>query len=444
MRVVFACVLVFACGKVQKQKPDAAVDAAVDANQCGNHVVDLGEDCDDGNLNENDDCTNACTFNTPFPSDGSEGAFAPAADTQLPAGVHNYTTITIPAGVKVTTTGEGTLDLRATGAVQIDGTIDVSGGRGADGVASMTPSSYTGGGGGGATGDPLAAPPTGDCPAAAGGGIGPAGTAGVQFTSSSCPDVQPGMFGGGAGGGCCAGGGGGGGPAGGGSDGGGGGVADQSNGSTRTPGRGGNAPGAYHGGDGSIVAGCSDPYPGSGGGGGSIGTMAAADLPVTTTFAPGSGGGGGGTQCNVYSHGSGGGGGGGGALRIATTASITIGATGKVVADGGAGGNGYTDATNTAGDKGNNGGGGGSGGVIYLAAPTLTVASGAVVSAVGGIGGVSPGSACGGGGAGGLGRVRISARLTTCSLSGNFTPPLSSGCSLSVADEHVYIGAFPN
>jgi hypothetical protein len=88
-------------------------------------------------------------------------------------------------------------------------------------------------------------------------------------------------------------------------------------------------------------------------------------------------------------------------------------------------------------------GGGGSGGVIYLIAPTLDVASGATVSAVGGLGGL-PNGACGGGGGGGLGRIRISARTATCTLAGNFTPSLSGGCSLSVAPEHVYVGAFPN
>src|SRR5579862_7734854 len=31
-------------------------------NLCGNGVVDTGEDCDDGNLTDTDDCTNACKF----------------------------------------------------------------------------------------------------------------------------------------------------------------------------------------------------------------------------------------------------------------------------------------------------------------------------------------------------------------------------------------------
>jgi hypothetical protein len=36
---------------------------------------------------------------TRFPSTGAEGAFAPVTNTVLSPGVHNFTTITIPAGV---------------------------------------------------------------------------------------------------------------------------------------------------------------------------------------------------------------------------------------------------------------------------------------------------------------------------------------------------------
>jgi cysteine-rich repeat protein len=262
MRIAVACVLLAACGKVLTKQPDAAVDASL----CGNQIVDPGEDCDDGNTNPSDECTSSCTFNSPFASTGSEGAFAPTSDTQLPPGIHNYTTITIPAGVKVTTTGDGVLDLRATGAVQIDGTIDVSGGRGGDGGSGDTSNCDTGGGQGGATGSPgVAATGMGvNCPMVAMGGQGATGGNGSNRSlSGSCP-AAGGMFGGGAGAGACS---------------------------------------------------------------------------------------------------------------------------------GGAGGGGF---------------------------------------------------AGGGGGAGGLGRIRLSVRMTACTLAGNFTPPLSAGCSLSVAPEHVYIGAFPN
>src|SRR5262249_2099392 len=50
-------------------------------------------------------------------STGAEGAFAPVSNTVLAAGVHNFTTINIPAGVTVTTSGTGLLDLRATGSI---------------------------------------------------------------------------------------------------------------------------------------------------------------------------------------------------------------------------------------------------------------------------------------------------------------------------------------
>ena len=77
-------------------------------------------------------------------------------------------------------------------------------------------------------------------------------------------------------------------------------------------------------------------------------------------------------------------------------------------------------------------GGGGSGGVVFLYAPSVTVASGAAVSAIGGTGG--PGATIYSntpGGAGGLGRIRISALSASCSLGGAFNPPLLSACSLT-------------
>ena len=80
----------------------------------------------------------------PFPSNGSDGAFAPSVDTVLPPRLYQFTTINIPANVTVTTTGNATLELRAQGAVTIAGTIDVSGAPGRIGQIDN-------GGGGGAT-----------------------------------------------------------------------------------------------------------------------------------------------------------------------------------------------------------------------------------------------------------------------------------------------------
>ena len=73
----------------------------------------------------------------PFPSTGSEGPFEPAANVTSRPGVHTYTTIAIPAGVVVHVNGTGVLDLRATGAVKIDGTIDLSGADGRGVAASF-------------------------------------------------------------------------------------------------------------------------------------------------------------------------------------------------------------------------------------------------------------------------------------------------------------------
>jgi hypothetical protein len=70
------------------------------------------------------------------------------------------------------------------------------------------------------------------------------------------------------------------------------------------------------------------------------------------------------------------------------------------------------------------------------------------VSAVGGTGGVgatiysnTPG------GAGGLGRVRITSQAATCRLNGAFNPPLVSGCAVTAGAGtagRAYIANFPD
>ncbi|MFO0629302.1 MAG: fibrinogen-like YCDxxxxGGGW domain-containing protein [Polyangiales bacterium] len=373
---------------------------------------------------------------TTFTSTGAEGAFNPSTNTVLTPGVHNFTTINIPAGVTVTTNGTGILDLRATGAVTIAGIVDVSGSRGGDG---NNTGCYYGGGGGGATGNPNAPGAAGStaCAASGTGGSGAAGGTAGAYSGSACGAAVAGNTGGGAGAPMCGSGAGGGGFAGGGGGGGyaygnggagasSGGASGGGGGAGTSPGGaglGGIASGSYAGGNGvSASPGCIGAYSGGGGGGGSIGSVAAADLAVATTFQPGSAGGGGGSQCYTCTQGTqgpsggGGGGGGGGALRIASSSSVTV--TGTLRANGGAGGNTI---------RGSGGGGGGSGGVVFLSSPTLTVSG--TVQAVGGSGGVATDGCGETGGTGGLGRIRVETVTASCSLTGSFNPPLASGCN---------------
>jgi len=184
-----------------------------------------------------------------------------------------------------------------------------------------------------------------------------------------------------------------------------------------------------------------------GGGGGSIGAAAAADLGVFKTFQAGSGGGGGSADYlnrPVYG-GTSGGGGGGGALRLMTVSTITV--NGQILANGGPG----ADANIGNGSIANcdpqpgAAGGGGSGGLIYLAAPTITVASSATISAKGGVGGLGSEFATGGaGGSGGPGRIRLSVAPSSCKLSGSFNPPLAAGCTETNKVGATYVGAYPN
>ena len=81
---------------------------------------------------------------------------------------------------------------------------------------------------------------------------------------------------------------------------------------------------------------------------------------------------------------------------------------------------------------------------MFLYAPSVSVATGAAVSAAGGASGLR--GAGGSGGAGGLGRIRVSATAGTCTLGGTFAPALVSGCTVTPApgaDGRTYVSAFP-
>jgi len=115
-------------------------------------------------------------------STGADGAFNPATDSTLtlpPAGVFNFTTISIPSGVTVTfipNAANTPVTLLASGNVTIAGTIDVSGGPGGGATAgtNLVPNGGAGGPGGGAGGNGSNALVTDD----GGAGLGPGGGGG--------------------------------------------------------------------------------------------------------------------------------------------------------------------------------------------------------------------------------------------------------------------------
>ncbi|MFO0602974.1 MAG: hypothetical protein U0324_07355 [Polyangiales bacterium] len=425
------------------------VDTRTSAANCGacGRTCATGQTCQGG-------------FCTRFPSTGAEGAYNPTASAVLAPGVHNFTTINIPAGVVIRTTTPGVLDLRATGDVTVAGTITVGGGTGAGGGECTC-------GVGGDVGTSTAAGTLRGGGACAGGA---GGTGGTGENGTNVGGGRGGVGGGGGAGGTWGGGGGGGGISGG--------VGGTG---SEAQGRGGNGSGSEEGGGGTtvtvaswgmgtpptggtIAAACyrggtgnelptDDGGGGSAGGGGSIGVTASRDLDVAeATFRPGSGGGGGGggsdgAGCDDGYSGGGGGGGGGGALRIATTGTLTVAAGGALSADGGPGGI-TTIATDDGAHDNGGSGGGGSGGVLFLYAPRMSVAG--RVTAAGGAGGnffYPPRSVRSIGGEGGLGRIRVSVDTATagaCALGGTFNPPLAAGCTVSATNCTTAVRTYPN
>jgi hypothetical protein len=111
-------------------------------------------------------------------STGADGAFNPAANTQLqvpPDGVFNFTTIDIPIGVTVTfikNEANTPVYILATGDVTIDGTINVSGGNAVSiSPGAAGPGGFSGGNGSGS--------------GAGGNGLGPGGGAISHSTANS-------------------------------------------------------------------------------------------------------------------------------------------------------------------------------------------------------------------------------------------------------------------
>ena len=334
--------------------------------------------------------------------------FAPTVDTVLESGVHRFGTMTVPAGVTVSTQGRGVLVIEVDGPHDVEGSLDVSGGSGGPSGRGGNTGNRGSGPAGGTGGD--GASPMGLF------GTSPLGSGrnggGAGAYTSGCTACGPcfgshgsggGGFVGGRGGvsgeympsmGCCNGGG-------------------SEKISTRIDGISG--PG--------YEATPPRPLPPpdvtseglwcqtvpEDGHGGEIGATAAGDLSMSLTFRTGSGGGGGGARAPIGS--GGGGGGGGGALWLRSWTRITLRPGARILADGGDGGSG--DGV----------GGGGSGGALWIGAPDVTIAAGATISAHGGNDG--------GASAGGLGRIVIATDPAHCSLLGTFNPPLGAGCALS-------------
>lgn len=321
-------------------------DLARDNAHCGR----CGNACPAGAVCNGGRCCAGGLCAAPFTSDGHEGALAPTADVTLAPGVHQYTTITIPAGVTVRTEPGATLDLRATGDVRVDGAIDL---RGRDSVACC-----------GSAGMAACATPA---PAGASPGVdgltslyGNCTSPAESWSEPSVPPLLPREY-------------------------------------TDAP------RGIYVG----NCGGHNDTPPGwtlyygSTASSGSIGLEAFEDLAVNRVFAPGSRGGSfSGSlsgeyfsgECRAYS-----GGGGGGALRVASPTRILVGASGRLLASGGA----------------RSSGAAGSGGVVVVHAPEVRVPAGAVLDASGG----TPG------------RLRVAVDPARCELAGTLRPPLVDGCT---------------
>ena len=306
-------------------------DAASDVNPTAGEVVDgVDNDCDGA---------------------GYHGDFLASGSTSLTAGDWEYSSFTVSSGVTVTVTGGDALQVWVLGAVQIDGTVDLSG---ADGESIRAWSSGApvggagGGGGGGAGGDGDDYEGSGPVTAPSGSGASP-GLGGISYSSGS--------------------GGGGGGQAVAGDDG----TSSGGSYSAYAGGAGGTAVSntstptltAGSGGGGGGWGSGYNSSGGAGGGGGGAWYLEADSIQVAGTILCGGGNGGGNTSSSCY-HGGGGGAGSGGTLWLVAD-SLEV--SGTLYCDGGAGG--VPDYCGHGGIAGT--GGNGADGVIWLDSASLSV-----------------------------------------------------------------------
>ncbi len=90
-------------------------------------------------------CYCACVFGQSCfnAGNGSDGVYNATSNTTIAGGTYNFTSFSISPGVTVTATGNEPLVILVTGNVNIQGTLSVKGGNGANGIVNIT---YGGGG----------------------------------------------------------------------------------------------------------------------------------------------------------------------------------------------------------------------------------------------------------------------------------------------------------
>ena len=163
-----------ACSAGQTCCSAGCATTSTDSNNCGK----CGNVCP---------ATAACVGGTCV---ASEGAYNPTENPSiLTPGVHNFTTVNIPTGVTVQVEGggaaSGTLDSHATGAIVIDGIIDLSGGPGTQNSVSSMNTQLGRAGSGGYTGEPTSSAPASASCAWVAGNPGLRGFA-IQGSTGNC------------------------------------------------------------------------------------------------------------------------------------------------------------------------------------------------------------------------------------------------------------------